>query len=389
MDKLRVKLLAFANADQAVFNRGKKRLLKLFEQEKVEFVDNKPDILVFLTGGSERAAINLLQEYRYYPMFASRDENSWAAASEVKAWMAQNHITSTLRDIDDPKSVDLVRDFHMIKNGLKRLQGQRLGMVGTPSDWLVASLVSPFILQSRFGVETVEIPWASVPLSEVSAVGGDFVSFFSSEEHKEELLQSGRLYEALTQAVKVEKLSALSVECFSLVNSCNLTACLALAKLSMDGIPAGCEGDMCSAIGMMISKEVCGVIPWMANIAHVDGDKALFAHCTAPANLYEKFHLDTHFETNKGLALGGDIKGEKVTVFRFDSTLNKMFVTLAKVTGHPKSKMACRTQLEVHLTPEAQRYFVENPLGNHHLIIPGDYTQRFALLAMVLNLKLV
>lgn len=388
MEKLRVKLLAFPSAELSVFDKGKRKLLKVFSQEKVEYVNDKPDILIFLTGGSERIAINSVQEYKFYLILASRENNSWASATEVKAWMNQHNISSVLIDYEDEKAVDLINDFYNARNGIRRLHGQRLGLVGNPSDWLVSSVVSPFIMQTRLGVEQVDISWNDIILDEVKQVAPDFTSLFNTD-NSNELFESGRIYEGLASLVPFYKLNALSVECFSLVNQTCHTACLALSKLNLDGLPSGCEGDTCSALGLMLGYEVCGVTPWMANTAFVNGSKALFAHCTAPANLYKKFKTQTHYETDKGLALSGEIKGEVVTVFRFENTLSKIFITLAKVTDHPKCKNACRTQLEVHLVDSAQKYFMNEPFGNHHLILPGDWTQRLKLASMLLRIEVV
>lgn len=387
-EKLRVKLLAFASADLGVFDKGKKKLQNLFSQDKVEFVNDKPDILLFLTGGSERAAISSVQEYKFYLIIASRENNSWASATEVKAWMNQHNITSMLISSEDPNAAQIIEDFYNVRNGIRRLHGQRLGLVGNSSDWLVASVVSPFIMQSRLGIEQVDIQWTDIIPEEITQVAPDFLSLFQCDNTKE-VFESGRIYEGLASLIPFYKLNALSVECFSLVNQTNHTACLALSKLNLDGIPAGCEGDTCSAVGLMVGYEVCGVIPWMANTAFVNGNKALFAHCTAPTNLYKKFKTDTHYETDKGLALSGEIKGDVVTIFRFENTLNKMFITLAEVTDHPKSKNACRTQIEVKLSDSARAYFINNPFGNHHQILPGDWAQRLKLAALLLRMEVV
>ena len=388
MEKLRVKLLAFPNAELSVFDKGKKKLLNVFSQDKVEYVNDKPDILMFLTGGSERIAINSVQEYKFYLILASREGNSWASATEVKAWMNQHNISSILINYDDENAVELINNFYNAKNGIRRLHGQRLGLVGNPSDWLVASVVSPFLMQTRLGVEQVDISWNDIILDEITQVAPDFTSLFNSSDSTE-LYESGRIYEGLASLIPFYKLNALSVECFSLVNQTCHTACLALSKLNLDGIPAGCEGDTCSALGLMLGYEVCGITPWMANTVFINGDKALFAHCTGPANLYKKFKTDTHYETDKGLALAGELKGETLTLFRLDNTLNKMFVTLAKVTDHPKLKTACRTQVEVELLGSAKEYFINNPFGNHHLILPGDWTQRLRLAASLLRMEII
>ncbi len=389
LERLRVKQLAFPTADMSVFDKAKKKYKGLFDPDQVEFANDKPDVLMFLTGGSERIAIESIQEYRFYLMLASKEGNSWAAATEVKAWMNQHNIASILVNADSPTAATIVSNFYHALNGVKHLHGQRLGVVGNTSEWLVASTVSPFQLQSRLGIEQVDIAWSDIVFDEVKQIAPDFTALFDCADNKAELTESGKIYEGLASLIPFYKLNALSVECFPLVNKTGHTACLALAKLNMDGVPSACEADNCSAAGLMFAGEVCKTIPWMANTIHVENRKALFAHCTAPTNLLSNFKIDTHYETNKGQAIAGEINADEVTIFRFDNTLSRIFITLGKVTAKPKLKIACRTQLEVEITESASRYFVNAPFGNHHLIIPGNRVETLKLAALLLRMEIV
>jgi len=389
MEKLRVKLLAYPAAELSVFDRAKKKHLNLFDPDKVEFVNDKPDVLMFLTGGSERPAVNVLQEYKFYLILANKENNSWASATEVKAWMNQHNISSSLVDCENPNATEIINELFLVKNGIHRLHGQRLGVVGSPSDWLVSSVINPFILQTRLGIEQVDISWDDIVLDEVKEVAPDFTTLFQSENNNSEVFESGRIYEGLASLIPFYKLNALTVECFPLVNSTGHTACLALSKLNIDGIPAGCEGDTCSAVGLMIANEVCGIIPWMANTVHLKDNKVLFAHCTAPTNLLSKFKLDTHYESDKGLSISGDIAGDEVTIFRVDNSLNQIFIAKGNISNRTKVKTACRTQLEVQISESASNYFLNYPFGNHHLIIPGNWIKRLKLTALLLRMEIV
>lgn len=389
LERLRIKLLAFPAAEMSVYDKAKKKYMGLFNPNQVEFVNDKPDVLMFLTGGSERIAIELVQEYRFYLMIASKEGNSWAAATEVKAWMNQHNISSILINADSPSAALVVENFYHALNGVRHLHGQRLGVVGKSSDWLVSSAASPFLLQSRMGIEQVDIEWSDIVFNEVKQIAPDFTSLFSCADNKAELSESGKIYEGLASLIPFYRLNALSVECFPLVNQTGHTACLALAKLNLDNIPAACEADNCSAAGLMLASEVCGIIPWMANTIIVENTKALFAHCTAPVNLLSSFKVDTHYETNKGQAIAGEVKAEEVTIFRLDNTLSRIFITLAKVTGKPKSKTACRTQLEVEISTSANQYFLNNPFGNHHLLLPGNRVEQLRLAALLLRMEIL
>lgn len=388
-DRLRVKLLAFPTAEISVFDRAKKKYMGLFNPDEMEFVNDKPDVLMFITGGSEHLAIESVQEYRFYLLLASAEGNSWAAATEVKAWMNQHNIRSILLNADDPATADLLTEYYHAHRGIRNLHGQRLGVVGNSSPWLVASSISPYLLHSKLGVEQVDISWDDIMFNEIQQVSPDFTSLFGMAGDRHELVESGKIYEGLASLVPFYRLNAVAVECFPLVNKTGHTACLALAKLNYDGIPSACEADICSAAAMMFSAEVCNAIPWMANIAFADGSKVLLAHCTAPVNHLINFKIDSHFETGKGYSLAGHLKGEEVTIFRFDNTLSRMFITLAKVTDHPKNRNACRTQLKVKVKESAGRYFTETPFGNHHMVLPGNWTERLKLAARIVGMEVV
>ena len=392
MAKLRVKLLAFATADDGVYTQGKKRFLKVLNKDQVEFVDERPDLLIFLTGGSERAAVSLLEENEFYLMLASHDDNSYAAATEVKAWCNQNHIHTHLADLDQPEVASLVDDFYQVKNGLLRLKGQRLGQIGNVSEWLVASTISPFTLSTRLGVELVKLDWQELTSRDGLISPAYFAEAYAGIAKKVEsakITEAGKVYEQLSRAISKHHLQAITVECFPLVNECKVSACLALSKFNSDLLSAGCEGDICSAAGMMLARELCGVVPWMANTVGVSNKLGLFAHCAVPLNLIKDISLDTHFETDEGLAVQGHLIAKEVTIFRLDSSLNRIFITKATVKRIPKMKNACRTQVEVALTDSAVSYFRNDPFGNHHLLIPGNHVQRLKLAANALKMIIV
>jgi L-fucose isomerase-like protein len=319
---------------------------------------------------------------------ATRTDNSWAAATEVQAWMNQNRISSLLVDSTSFKAIEMVEYLFAIKAGLNRLKGQRFGLIGEVSDWLVNSNIDPFIIKTKLGVEQVDIPWSMVDIDAVTAVAPEFMAFFKSDDSKA-LYETGRVYEAISKLVHDFTLNAVTVECFSLVTSRKTTACLGLSKLSMDGIPAGCEGDTCSLLGMMLVKEMFGIVPWIANVTHVNSNRVLFSHCTIPANLLADFELDTHFESGKGLAIKGKLKANEVTILRLDHTLTKLFIATGKIVEEPYEKMGCRTQLAVSVSPDVVDYFTDAPLGNHHLIIPGNLSLGLDIAARILKMKRV
>lgn len=387
MTKLRVKLLAYRDASEEFYHQGAEKFTQLLERQYVEFVEQQPEVLFFLSGGSERAAADVLAPGRFYTLIAFHEGNSYAAATEVKAYYNQHGARSVLLDFDSRETRFFVSNLHQALKGIKHLQGQRLGLIGTVSDWLIASKIEASLLQNTLGIELKTIPWSQLPSYQEQQPTEDFLHAFQTD-NSPNLEETAKVYTLLKACIEREQFDAITVECFSLVTEHAVTACLPLGKLNADGLPAGCEGDIVSIVGMMLAKAVTGVIPWMANTVKIFGDIGLFAHCTISPGLLTNYTISTHFETGKGTAIQGNFNAEEVTVLRLNNTLDKAFIAPGKVLRRPKYDSACRTQIEVKLPPSAAQALREHPLGNHHLFLPNDHTEVLSLACQVLGMEL-
>jgi len=377
-----IKTLAHAGAPERLHTDAMDTLLLRFGLE-AEIADQSR-ILLFLTGGSEAEAVRSLEKSKFQLLVASGKTNAFASAMEVKAYSNQQGFRNVLLNLDDDSDKKIFEKYTQVFMALDQLQGKRLGLVGEVSDWLVASSIDAGLMKEKLGIELLRIPWKE---------GGDFRKFEATQKFMDcyhtgrqyNIEDAGKVNSMLKKMIDDHKLDAITVECFSLVQENAVTACLGLSFLNDLGIPAGCEGDLCSAIGLMIAKELTAELPWMANVAGISGDDVLFAHCTAPTSVLSEYHVNTHFETKKGTAIHGRISAREVSIFRLNNTLDKVFHTYGEVVDGMYEKNACRTQLHVKLDEEVIKEMKANPLGNHHLIIPGDRREELAILANILG----
>ena len=374
MTRLKIKLLAFRDAPEEVFGNSANRINKLLSPEKYELVESHPDVLFFLSGGSEKPALNQVTEGNFYILIGSRHGNSYASATEVKATLNSMNIPSLLLDEEEAGTSSYLNDFSIVRQALNRLKGKKLGQIGEISEWLIASSIPGALLEAKFGIRLSRIRWNELPHFSDFQASDPFFNSFPAETGFD-LTNTAKVSELLTDTIQKHALDAITVECFPLVQKEGVTACLPLARFNNEGIPAGCEGDITAITGMMLGKELTGVIPWIANINKVTDQVCLFSHCTIAPGLVSGYSVKTHYETGKGTAIEGDFIGERVTIFRFDNQLSKAFIATAPITGRPKSNTACRTQIEVRLTQNEVKLLKEHPLGNHHLIFPGDCRQ--------------
>jgi L-fucose isomerase-like protein len=130
---------------------------------------------------------------------------------------------------------------------------------------------------------------------------------------------------------------------------------------------------------MMIAHALTGVSGFQANPAQIDVEtgRILFAHCTIPFNMVENWQFDTHFESGIGVGIHGVFPEGPVTVFKVSGDLKRHFIAEGELIGNQYEQNLCRTQVVLQLRPEDARYFLTDPIGNHHIIVPGRCKELF------------
>jgi L-fucose isomerase-like protein len=375
---LKISWVAHKGAGDEMSVKALQFIHQLLPPGTFEVAGREPDIILFMSGGSEKAALSLSEPGHPVLLLSIAGNNAYAAATEVMAWMVENGRFAVLSDASEALQSGLIGKWFTILQGWRSLQGKKAGLIGTVSDWLVASDVPEARFRELFGVQLVQIPWNELPdFRELDPDARLLARFVGSKAPG--LADAARVLALLRDVVARYGLSAMAVECFSLVQQRKVTACLALAMLNTEGLAAACEGDLASMAGMMLLKALTGRVPWMANTTRLTKNSLVLSHCTAAFDLVSQVTLPTHFETDSSLAVKGIITASEVTLFRFSGSLGKAFIAEGKVTGDPGLTNACRTQTEIEVPPASLALLREQPLGNHLLMIPGKWGETLRL----------
>lgn len=250
----------------------------------------------------------------------------------------------------------------------------------------MASPISPKALRRVWGVEAVEIPIGELidefdaarpTADDIAAVSAGALSVL--EPGEKEYGDSARVYLGLRRLIERHRLTSVALRCFDLVTERGATGCYALARLNDEGIVAACEGDVPSAVSMMLLSAVTGKAAFMANPADIDpaSNSLLFAHCTIARSLTTSFALRSHFESGLGVAIQGDLPQGPVTVMRVGGVgLDQVMVAGGNLTGGSKEEGLCRTQAQIQLRGYDVGRLLKAPLGNHHVIAMGDVSRQ-------------
>ncbi len=353
-----------------------------FEFKGADFRDfgtHELDLIYVRTGGAEGIFKSLLPEMlargieRYY-LLTSGMSNSLAASLEILSYLRQQGLKGEVLHGSAEYLRQRVSALETVAKARKQLQGTRIGVIGQPSDWLIASQADPMALSDRLGVKLVEVPMQEL-LNEIAKAPRNHAP--EKEQMADKVRQAypgaTQIYHALEVLVKRYELGAFTLRCFDLLTSVGNTGCLALASFNSDGIPAACEGDVPALLSMMIAHALTGCTGFQANPARIDVEtgRMLFAHCTVPFNMVTGWQYDTHFESGIGVGIHGNLPEGPVTVFKVSGKLDRHFVAEGELLGNQYEDHLCRTQVVLQLRPEDARYFLINPIGNHHIILPG------------------
>ncbi len=358
------------------------------------------DLLYVRTGGTEGIFKQLLPKLmtqspsKSIYLLTSGKSNSLAASLEILSYLRQQGLNGEIIHGHTDDISNRLRLLAQAGEARKELRGMRLGIVGNPSDWLISSHADAYAVYQRWGITLVEIPMKellqrhealSAPTKAtchawLASSGVPPITKPAAERVAQALPGAIHLYEAMKKLVVDYRLNGFTIRCFDLLDVVHNTGCMALARLNAEGIVAGCEGDVPALLSMAITKTLLGVSGFQANPARIDTKtgEMWFAHCTIPLNMIRRMSLDTHFESGIGVGIHGVAENGPVTIFKASARDNRFFAEEGMLTASPSQPDLCRTQQVIMLCDkERARYFLTEPIGNHHIIVAGHHKQLY------------
>ena len=383
-----------------------------FKGDDYEDYGSELSLIFVRTGGTEglfKELLPTLQGLSRQPilLLTSGKSNSLAASMEILSYLRQEGLRGEILHGSPSYIRSRIEALSKVEEARRFLEYKTLGIVGHPSDWLISSGFDRDVILDKLGISLQYIPmeelleeysslkdevaesWKEVQSlrSACRSLSGTARSLSDTDRSlsgaegplptpvKQALPGAYRLYKALQTLVSDYGLSGLTIRCFDLLTSIHNTGCLALARLNSEGYVAGCEGDVPAMLSMMIGRAVSGVSGFQANPSSIDPEtgEIVFSHCTVPLDMVSSFGLDTHFESGIGVGIRGQLPSGPVTVFKVSGDLSRHFVCEGELLRCEAKPDLCRTQTVLRLPASAASYFLTEPIGNHHIILPGHH----------------
>ena len=337
--------------------------------------------LIFIkSGGAEVKFKQIFKQInRPYMLLSSGLHNSLAASLEIASFLKQKGKRVEIIHGDSDYIAKRIKELSKIFEVKSRLASTKLGVIGKPSDWLIASDVNYNKVKDTLGISLIDIEMDEL-VKEIDQdhnfVHPKLKDIREKGFNKKPIDGALKIYSGFKTIVNKYKLDGITVRCFDLLEIYKNTGCLGLSLLNDEGILAGCEGDIPALISMTILHLMTDEPVFMANPSSIDLNKneITLAHCTLPLNMPDEFYLKTHFESGLGVGIKGNIKEGEATIFKLSRDGKEYFVSGGEILENLSKENLCRTQIRVKMNEDV-KCFLQNSIGNHHLICKGDYSE--------------
>ena len=335
-------------------------------------------LLYVASGGSEGFFLEVFEQLkdRHCYILTSGESNSLAASMEILSFLRRHGGSGEILHGDIADVAGKIRALMGAHRARAALRGKKLGCIGEPSDWLIASDFSPEAMMDKLGLGFVKIPIEELleEIAKQSYEPDEYTELFLKQSFdRAEIEKALYVYGAFVRLVDKYGLCGLTVRCFDLLDTVFTTGCLGLSILNARGIWGGCEGDVPALLSMAVLGAITNEPLFLCNPSRFDtkAGEAVFAHCTIPVTMLRDFCLNTHFESGIGVAVQGSFDEGDCTIFKCEGDLSRFHAQEGRIVDVPWSDMLCRTQIKVKLDDFS--YFLTRPINNHHIICRGKH----------------
>lgn len=355
------------------------------------------DIYFIETGGSETKFLQYFDNVKAPVVLLSNGKNNSLPASlEIKSYCSLHDIPAVILTGDEKKIATILKPFARAILAKKSMEENNLGVIGEPSDWLIASQVSDEDAYHIFKTHLIHVSMDEFKneIDKHELVKIPHLNDLKAKFKDKQVLDGAlHIYSALKRLIAKYDLKGITVRCFDLLGIYKNTACLALALLNEEGITAGCEGDVPTLLTMHALRALTGRSSFQANPSYInqDNNTVIFAHCTLPLNMTNDYSLTTHFESGLGIGIKGSLHLGEVSICKIFINQKHNLDNCIAISGKIKENLSlscyCRTQINVELSDYDIVSILREDYGNHMVIVYGNITDEFYTLMSLFNFE--
>lgn len=271
--------------------------------------------------------------------------------------------------------------------------------IGQTEPWVISNASSPRVYEERFGLTVRQVSQeelAGLYRQATRDEAAPYHDWFTRqaagcvEPTADGLWDAARMAWALHTLLRRYDAQGAAIACFALLRE-GTTACLGVSYIN-DCTPmvAACEGDLDSAVTMLLMKQLTGGPVWMANPGLQPDGGVNFSHCTAPlrcGGALCPYTLRSHHESGIGVSLQVEYPaGIRLTACRVSNEASEMTIHTGRSVPGPY-EAACRTQL--HLQFDDPAHYLDTALGCHQVFVFEECAPQLRRLAGLFGLAVL
>ena len=334
----------------------------------------------YMQGNADEPEANLMLQYNAAPTLM----DSWSVLRKrhPRALLALDlqELTRKLRTLD----------------AFQSLKKAKLLLIGESEPWVISASRN-FADYETLGVTIEQITQQEVADCYAKTTEAEAKPYYDKyrngasacvEPTDTDLMNASRMTAALLKTLEKHRADGIAIACFNLL-SLGTTSCLGVSYINdcTDKI-AACEGDLDSAVTMLMLKRLSDTRVWMANPGLHPHGVVNFSHCTAPLAVCGSqdccFSLRSHHESGIGVSLQVEIPDNvRLTACRISGVWGSFTAQGAMGKSGPRED-CCRTQMYVYFD-DFDRY-IKTALGCHQVFCFEDVAEEFSRLAQWMGL---
>ena len=315
-------------------------------------------IIFVVTGGVEHLIVQDIEKLPR-PIILLTDGlfNSLAASLEVSTWLRQRGIRNEILHGDIRYIKQRIDSLAHNFAAQEKIKQEKIGIIGSPSPWLLSSGVEYYLVKQRWGLNFNNIPLGRVydyfhettltdVIEEVELLKKQSIG--CKDCNDKAIINSMRFYHALKRLCDEEGFTSLALNCYKSLEDIGVTSCLANSLLNNQGIITSCEGDLQALFTMLVIKVLTNQVGFMCNPNKIDvnNNKIILGHCSISTNQVKNYILRDHFASTKTISIQGILPlGEATLVKCGGECLDEYFVTSGSILDNTSLEKASRTEV--------------------------------------------
>lgn len=395
--------------DHIVVPESRSHLINDMEDvEKMELTENDTLIIIPMSGAVQQAIVASANKAKHVIVYAAyisgnvSDNASQLMLTKNAAPTVMDSWGVLRREHKHSRIAQDIEELNMFINvflALEYIKDSKIILVGDTEPWVISnsSKISDY---EKLGVKVQQVLQQEVAdiyneLTDEDAE--EYYDHFRSgasklvEPTEEDVKASSRMAAALLKIMEKYDANGMALACFNLLNE-GTNGCLGVSYINdcTDDF-VSCEGDLDSAVTMLIMKKIASSKLWMANPGLHPNGVVNFSHCTAPINIKSEGNRDyilrNHHESGIGTSLQVDLPLDQVvTACRISDNVSKMTINRG-VSIEGKYENVCRTQLYIKF--DDFEHYINTALGCHQVFAFEDIVKPMEILAEELGLEII